>query len=401
MEIKNINFNQGKYIKPLIILPFILFLGYMFMSFFQSKKEEEIIITELSTYLGDSKDSILTKNAAYDKFFKRIDNRTLLDGLEKEKDSVIYYKDNLTTTEKRFVDSLKEVRKEQARNSSFTSSFTESYYNETLSKNEYKNSLDDELLKILNKTKKQSSNSSPKVTTSKKINKRDPVNEMKKQLSLMDSISKAHDPNYQAQKLAQEKKKKREQKKQEFITGALKVTKTRRGNSFNSVHKEEKDNLIKAIIDENTKGYLGSRIRFRLLEDIYVGKYKIPKGTFIYGEITGFSMQRVALNVVSVLNKGKILPINLTVYDMDGLKGLHVPDSKFREMMKEFGANTAQGANIDSDNQMFFISMASQLFNSASKTMANLIRKNKVKLKYNSYIYLINEKDLEKNENNN
>jgi len=397
METKKINFNQKKYILPLIILPFIMFLGYMSKSFFR-EDEKEIIDTELSTYLGDSKDSILTKNAAYDKFFKKMDNRTLLDGLEHEKDSINYYTDNLTDTEKRFVDSLKEVRKEQARNN-FTSSFTDSYYNENISNNEYQSSLDDELLKILNESNKQSSNNSPKVTP-QKSDKRNPLNEMRKQMSLIDSISKAKDPNYQAQKLAKEKKKKQEEKKQKFISSTFNVTKTKNSSAFNSVHKEEKDNLVKAVIDENIKGYLGSRIRFRLLEDIYVGKHKVLKGTFLYGEITGFSMQRVALNVVSVLNKGKILPINLTVYDMDGLKGLYIPNSNFREMMKEFGANTAQGANIDAENQMFFISMASQLFNSASKTMANLIRKNKVKLKYNSYIYLINEKDLEKNENN-
>ena len=120
----------------------------------------------------------------------------------------------------------------------------------------------------------------------------------------------------------------------------------------------------------------------------------------IYGQISGFSMQRVNLNVISILNNGEILPINLSVYDVDGMKGLYVSESAFRDMMRELGQNSVQGTSLDNANQGFFTSFLSKAFSSASQTIANLIRKNKAKLKYNSYIYLINEKEFEKYEDN-
>ena len=66
-------------------------------------------------------------------------------------------------------------------------------------------------------------------------------------------------------------------------------------------------------------------------------------------------------------------------------------------MIRELGASSVQGVNVET-GQGFFTSLASNLFRSTSEAVAAIIRKNKVKLKYNSYIYLINEQDLNKNE---
>jgi hypothetical protein len=36
-------------------------------------------------------------------------------------------------------------------------------------------------------------------------------------------------------------------------------------------------------------------------------------------------MQRVNLTIVSAFIKGEIYPVNLSIYDVDGMKGLYVP----------------------------------------------------------------------------
>ena len=126
----------------------------------------------------------------------------------------------------------------------------------------------------------------------------------------------------------------------------------------------------------------------------------MKKGSFLYAEISGFSMQRVELNIISVMIDNQIYPINLSIYDMDGIRGLYVPASAFREMTRQLGANSVQGINVE-NGQGFFSSMASNLFRSASEAVVAIIRKNKVTLKYSTYIYLINEKELIKNKNEN
>ncbi len=189
------------------------------------------------------------------------------------------------------------------------------------------------------------------------------------------------------------------EKMEEFLNSTFNVSKSGINSEFNAFYKEKENSFIKAVIDENNKGYLGSRIRFRLLEDIYVGNKKLSKGSLLYGQISGFAMQRVNLSIVSVFTKGEIYPVNLSVYDVDGSKGLYVPESIFRDMIREMGSNSVQGTQMDMGGQGFFTSIGSKLFTSTSKSIANLIKTNKAKLKYNSYVFLIDEKQLKDSQN--
>ena len=116
--------------------------------------------------------------------------------------------------------------------------------------------------------------------------------------------------------------------------------------------RKRKNSFIKAVIDENNKGFW-KQIRFRLLEDIFVSNRKISKGSILYGQISGFSMQRVDLTIVSVFTKGEIFPVNLSIYDVDGMKGLYVPQSVFRDMIREMGSNSVQGTQMDMGGQGF------------------------------------------------
>ena len=404
MDFKKINFKQPKYIFPLILLPVILFLGFQTTKYMDKEKQPEEISQDLSLNLGETQDSILSKNAAYDDLFQRGDGRSMLDGIDKDQDSLQNYSDNLDYDQKRYIDSLKIVR--SLNNRANGNGGNESYYNQKSQRNsdekDFQRSA--EMIRMLNNESNGSgsnlnanfANQNSFGTTKNEV-ENDPVKMLKKQMLMMDSLEKAKDPEYQSALAAENKLKKNKEKMAAFLNSTLRVDKSTLNPSFNSIIKKNGDSFIKAVIDENTKGYLGSRIRFRLLEDINVGKHKINKGTILYGQISGFSLQRVNLNVVSILKDGNILPVNLSVFDMDGMQGLYIPQSDFREMLREMGSNSVQGTQMDSGGESFFTSLFSSLFSSTSKTIASMIRQNKAKLKYNSYLYLINDKELKKN----
>lgn len=401
MDIKRINFKQPKYIFPLILLPVILFLGFQTTKYMAKDKPTAETSQDLSLNLGETQDSILSKNAAYDDLFERGDGRSMLDGMEKDKDSLQNYSDNLDYKQKRYIDSLKIVR--SLNNGANGNGGNESYYKQksqnTSDEKDFQRSA--EMMRMLNNQSNGNNSSSINNASKSPRNEaeNDPVKMLKKQMLMMDSLEKAKDPEYQSALAAEKKLKRNKEKMTAFLNSTLKVDKSALNPSFNSIAKRNGNNFIKAVIDENTKGYLGSRIRFRLLEEINVGKHKINKGTILYGQISGFSMQRVNLNVISILKDGNILPVNLSVFDMDGMQGLYVPQSDFREMLREMGSNSVQGTQMDSGGESFFTSLFSSLFSSTSKTISNMIRQNKAKLKYNSYIYLINDKELKKNNN--
>ena len=116
MNLKKINFKQQKYIMPLIALPFVLFGAYQIQTLLADEDVVAPLQQELSLSLGETQDSILTKNEAYDQFFTNGDNRTMLDGLDREEDSLMMYTDNLNDKQRRYIDSLEEARKEYEKN---------------------------------------------------------------------------------------------------------------------------------------------------------------------------------------------------------------------------------------------------------------------------------------------
>ena len=170
----------------------------------------------------------------------------------------------------------------------------------------------------------------------------DPVKYLKLQMLVMDSLEKARDPEYQSKLAAEQKLKTSKEKMNEFLNSTFNVSKSGINNDFNAFYKEKENSFIKAVIDENNKGFLGSRIRFRLLEDIFVSSRKISKGSILYGRISGFSMQRVDFTIVSVFTKGEIFPVNLSIYDVDGMKGLYVAQKRKIDSLKAVSSRQNQ-----------------------------------------------------------
>ena len=394
---KKINFKDKKYVLPLLALPFLLLFIYVGAQFTKedTKKDQP---KELSTSFGETRDSIMTKNDAYDAFFKNGDNRSMLEGLDKEHDSLMNYQDQISIDQKQRIDSLKAVSSRQ--NQIPVKGKPSSYYNPKNEDKDYNRSAD--IIRMLNdksygKPENEYASESPKEKTQNV--QPDPVKYLKEQMLVMDSLEKSRDPEYQSKLLAEQKLKANKEKMDEFLNSTFNVSKSGINSGFNAFYKEKENSFIKAVIDEDNKGFLGSRIRFRLLEDIFVGQRKIEKGSILYGQISGFTMQRVDLTIVSVFTKGEILPVHLSIYDLDGMKGLYVPQSVFRDMIREMGSNSVQGTQMDMGGSGFFTSIGSKLFTSTSKSIANLIKTNKAKLKYNSYVFLIDEKQLKNSKN--
>lgn len=82
------------------------------------------------------------------------------------------------------------------------------------------------------------------------------------------------------------------------------------------------------------------------------------------------------------------------------MKGLYVLQSVFRGMIRaEMGSNSVQGTQMDMSGSGFFTSIGSKFVYFHLKSIANLIKTNKAKLKCNSYVFLIDEKQLKNSKN--
>ena len=155
--------------------------------------------------------------------------------------------------------------------------------------------------------------------------------------------------------------------------------------------------LIKAMIDKTTKAHEGTRLRFKLLDDVTINKVLLKKGTYLYGLVTGFGQQRVKANITSILVGSKFIKVNLSVYDNDGMEGFYVPESAFRDLMKEAGSQAMQqnmqfGNNYGStlNGESVALQALQNIYQSASSAVSANMSKNRARIKYNTIVYLIN-----------
>ena len=164
-----------------------------------------------------------------------------------------------------------------------------------------------------------------------------------------------------------------------------------------------KNKLISAIIDEEVKAVDGSRVRLRLLDDIEIGDETIRKGTYLYATMSGFGKQRVQGKVESIFYDEDIIKVSLSIYDTDGMQGLYVPLSSFRETTKDVASSAMQGGSMldnSTTSSSGIRSWASQAAQNATQKVMNAfgtaVKKNKVRLKYGTKVYLVDESQKDK-----
>ncbi len=178
-------------------------------------------------------------------------------------------------------------------------------------------------------------------------------------------------------------------------------TNSNQSRVFNTLTANTTNNnlFIKAMIDQSITVKNGSRIRLKLLEDVTVKEQPFKKGSYIYAIVSGFQEQRIMLNVQSIMVKGQLTQVKLRAYDNDGIEGIYIPQSSFRDALKE-SANQGIGAtgsvSMSNGSGNIIENTAFQtlqgLYQSATQAVAKNISTNKAKLKYNTIIYLINSK---------
>lgn len=169
---------------------------------------------------------------------------------------------------------------------------------------------------------------------------------------------------------------------------------------FNTIaQNEHESNLIKAIIDEDVKAVEGSRVRLRLLDDVEINETVLKSGSYLYAIMSGFSSQRVKGTVNSVLVNDEIIKVSLSLYDTDGLEGLYVPSSSSRETAKDV-ASGAFNSNMDMNTgsngnslTRWGMQAIQDAYQKTSNAISKNIKKNKVNLKYGTFVYIINSKE--------
>ena len=155
-------------------------------------------------------------------------------------------------------------------------------------------------------------------------------------------------------------------------------------------------NSVKASIQE-TQTIIGeSGVRLRLLEPAQTPNRTIPQGTILTA-IGKFQGGRLQLKVTSIELEGNIIPVDITIYDLDGQQGLYVPYSSERNAVTDIVANmgNATGSSFSmnsSTGQQIGSDLSKSAVQGISGYFAKKIRTPKVTLKAGHQVFLVSKK---------
>ena len=108
---------------------------------------------------------------------------------------------------------------------------------------------------------------------------------------------------------------------------------------------KEVGNTIEAIIHDTQELVASATVKMRLLNDIYINGKLIPKDQFIYG-VCDINGERLVIEIGSIRTGNFLLPVSLSVYDLDGLEGIYIPGAISRDAAKQASDEAIQNMQL-------------------------------------------------------
>ena len=164
----------------------------------------------------------------------------------------------------------------------------------------------------------------------------------------------------------------------------------------NTNQQQQAKNSIRAVVQETQLVSEETSVSLRLLEPARIQNKTIPVGTVVTAN-SKFQQGRLQLKISSIELEGNILPIELTIYGLDGQQGLVVPYSPERTAMTDMAANMGQtsGSSImlsTSAGQQIAGDLSRGLVQGVSNYFSKKIKTPKVTLKAGLQVLLVSKK---------
>jgi conjugative transposon TraM protein len=139
-------------------------------------------------------------------------------------------------------------------------------------------------------------------------------------------------------------------------------------------------NVIEAAVHETQTLVSGSVVKLRLLNDINVNGSIISKGNFVFG-IAKLNGERLTIEIPSISYHNSIYPVNLDVYDLDGLQGIYVPAAITRDVAKRSAGSSIQTLGLSTVDPSLGAQAATAGINAAKELLSKKIKVIKVTVK--------------------
>ncbi|TWI79053.1 conjugative transposon TraM protein [Lacibacter cauensis] len=163
---------------------------------------------------------------------------------------------------------------------------------------------------------------------------------------------------------------------------------------------EEESTAIEAVVHTTQTLVNGSIIQMRVATDIFINGTLIPKGTKLNGKVS-LNDERLEINISSLRYGKHIFPIELEVFDMDGMAGIYIPGAISRDVAKESAQSSLQQMDILTLDPSFRAQAATAGVNTLKQLLGRKVKQVKVVVKEGHRLLLRDKKREQQLSSNN
>ncbi len=145
-----------------------------------------------------------------------------------------------------------------------------------------------------------------------------------------------------------------------------------------------------AVLVENQKAVQGATVKIRLQDSLRIGTMLLPKGHIIFGACR-ITNQRLLVDITNIRLGTSIIPVDLSVYSLDGMVGIDAPEAALIGALNNGTDNAVRSVGFGFD-QSVATQVAGAGIDAARQLISKRVKKIKVKLKGGSPVLLRNNK---------
>ena len=155
-------------------------------------------------------------------------------------------------------------------------------------------------------------------------------------------------------------------------------------------------NTLPVVVDHTTTLREENYVALRLLESAHIGELRIPRQSLLIAQAK-LGGNRLHLLVKSLEIGGRIIPVKLSAYDLDGQEGIYIPGAEQVSALKEVGANIGGSVGTSftfasSAKDQIISEAARGVMQGASQLLQKKLRTLQVTLKGGYRLFLVSSK---------
>jgi conjugative transposon TraM protein len=169
-----------------------------------------------------------------------------------------------------------------------------------------------------------------------------------------------------------------------------------KSNSFYSLDvdfvTDEMQNALEGVVHETQSVVNGGIVKLRLTNDIFINGILIPRNSFVFG-VAALKGERLEVKINNIKFKNSIFPVELAVYDMDGIDGIYIPGAINRDVAKASADRSMQSFGIANLDDSWGGKAAGMGVEAAKTLLSKKVKLIKVVVKAGYQVLLYDEKE--------